>query len=117
MPTRFAKQLVLIFRGALSIGLDRDPAMALALRCARDSIPPIRLSVLKDLAANDVEDCRVTAIAKRLRRPWTTIRRTLEALYVLNLVNYVESDEEDEGETSKTLRYALAADVDLRALG
>ena len=90
MPTRFTKQLVLIFRGALSLGIDRGPAMALALRCARDSIPPIRLSVLRDLAANDVEDCRVYAIADRLRRPWMTIWRTLEALYVLGLVNHVQ---------------------------
>jgi hypothetical protein len=122
MPTRFVKQLVLIFRGALSIGISRDAALALALRCARDSIPPIRLSVLKDLADNDMEDCRVFAIAERLRRPWRTIRRTLDALYVLDIVHCVEADDEN-GETGggdkadrKGLLYALAADVDLTAL-
>jgi len=120
MPTRFAKQLVLIFRGALAIGIDRKSAMALALRCARDSIPPIRLAVLRDLAANDVEDCRVTEIAKRLRRPWMTIRRTLDALYVLRLVECVEADDEsgedDKKTDRKTMHYALAADVDLSVL-
>jgi hypothetical protein len=121
MPTRFSKQLVLIFRGALAIGIGRGPAMALVLRCARDSIPPIRLSVLEDLAANDVEDCRVSAIADRLRRPWTTIKRTLEALYVLGLVNIVKADAKDEDEDDKKpdpkiLRYALAAETDLSAL-
>jgi hypothetical protein len=120
MPTRFVKQLVLIFRGALAIGLDRPPAMALALRCARDSIPPIRFTVLKDLADHDIEDCRVSTIAKRLRRPWSTIRRTLEALYVLGLVNYVETDKDDTDDDAKdnhkTLHYALAADVDLTTL-
>jgi DNA-binding transcriptional ArsR family regulator len=127
MPTRFAKQLVLIFRGAMAIGIDRGPAMALALRCARDSIPPIRLIVLNDLAANDIEDCRVIDIATRLRKPWSTIRRTLDALYVLELVNgIVEADdangnEDDDTKTTtsgdrKTMRYALAADVDLSVL-
>ena len=121
MPTRFAKQLVLIFRGALSIGIDRTPALALALRCARDSIPPIRLSVLKDLAANDIDVCRVIAIAKRLHKPWSTIRRTLEALYVLELVVVVETDPDEDDEDDKKpdykiTRYGLAADVDLTAL-
>jgi predicted transcriptional regulator len=101
MPTRFVKQLVLIFRGALSIGIERKSALALALRCARDSIPPIRLSVLKDLDANDIEECRVTDIAQRLRKPWTTIKRTLEALYVLELVNRVEVEAKDDGNDDK----------------
>jgi hypothetical protein len=125
MPTRFVKQLALIFRGALSIGIDRPLALALALRCARDSIPPVRLSVLKDLAVNDVGDCRVTSIANRLRRPWSTIRRTLDALYVLDLVNVVDiedqSDEDDNKKNAKnpvrkSLHYALAGGVDLSAL-
>jgi hypothetical protein len=119
MPTRFVKQLVLIFRGALSIGIDRKDALKLALRCARDSIPPIRLSVLKDLAANDPDDCRIIDIAKRLRKPWSTARRTLEALYVLELINGIEVDEKDENQKKtgrKIWHYSLAADVNLSAL-
>jgi hypothetical protein len=83
------------------------------------------LTVLKDLAANDIEDCRVAAIAKRLRRPWRTIRRTLEALYVLDMVHIIEDDDEEEEDAEensskadrKTPRYSLAADVNLNALG
>jgi DNA-binding transcriptional ArsR family regulator len=132
MPTRFSKQLVLIFRGALSIGIDRKQAMALVLRCARDSIPPIRLAVLKDLAKNDIKDCRISAIARRLRKPWNTIRRTLDALYVLGLVNYIiesgegdkamersnakADDEEDRRVNYRIALYGLAADVDLGVL-
>ena len=37
MPTRFAKQLSQVVRGAKAIGLDHDAAMRLALRCAHDS--------------------------------------------------------------------------------
>jgi hypothetical protein len=123
MPTRFAKQLVLIFRGALAIEIDRQSALALALRCARDSIPPIRLSVLKDINDNELEDCHIAAIAKRLRKPWSTIRRTLEALYVLDLINYAkvdnaieDSDEDENGKSDRKTCCALAADVDLTAL-
>jgi hypothetical protein len=115
MPTRFAKQLVLIFRGALSIGIGRDPAMALVLRCARDSIPPTRLAVLKDLAANNIDDCRVSAIANRLNRPWRTTQRTLDSLWVLRLAQRVEVDDKDTKPKKITL-YELAADVDLTAL-
>src|SRR5262249_6733519 len=50
MPTRFAKQLAQLLRGALALGMDRQAAMRLALRCARDSIPPLRLAILLDLA-------------------------------------------------------------------
>ena len=42
MPTRFAKQLVQLLRGAVAIGMTPADAMRLALRCARDSIPPLR---------------------------------------------------------------------------
>ena len=37
MPTRFAKQLTQIMRGALAIGMLRQEAKTLVIRCARDS--------------------------------------------------------------------------------
>lgn len=46
MPTRFAKQLTQIVRGAVAIGMDRAEALRLAIRCARDSIPPLRLKII-----------------------------------------------------------------------
>ena len=68
----------------------------------------------------------MTDIAKRLRKPWTTIRRTLAALYVLELVNEIETadegaEEEDENKDSdksgrKGQRYGLVADIDLSVL-
>jgi hypothetical protein len=129
MPTRFAKQLVLIFRGALAIGIGRKSALALVLRCARDSIPPIRLAVLRDLDDNDFDDCRITAIADRLCKPWTTIRRTLDALHVLRIVDRVQSknlnkggdmpeDGEDEGTSDRksVWCYALITGIDLTVL-
>jgi hypothetical protein len=52
MPTRFAKQLAQMARGGVAIGMKREDAMPLALRCARDSIPPLRLAILLDIAVN-----------------------------------------------------------------
>jgi hypothetical protein len=117
MPTRFVKQLVLIFRGALSIGLSRERAFALVERCARDSVPPLRLAVLRDVAANDLGDCRVADVANRLGKPWTTIDRTLQALHVLRLLRCVHVDKSKAGEEKKTVRhYSLASDVCLDVL-
>jgi hypothetical protein len=50
MPTRFTKQLSQLVRGGLAIGMRREAAMRLALRCARDSFPPLRSRILLDLA-------------------------------------------------------------------
>jgi hypothetical protein len=52
MPTRFAKELTQIIRGAVAIGMDRQKALRLAIRCARDTMPPLRLAIIDDLASN-----------------------------------------------------------------
>jgi hypothetical protein len=39
MPTRFAKQLTMVVKGAVALGMPRRHALALAVRCARESIP------------------------------------------------------------------------------
>ncbi len=41
MPTRFAKQLGQVVRGAAALGVSRHDALRLAIRCARGSIPPL----------------------------------------------------------------------------
>jgi hypothetical protein len=51
MPTRFAKQLGQIVRGGVAIGLDRHRSVQLAVRCARDSMPPLRLAIVDDIAS------------------------------------------------------------------
>ena len=124
MPTRFVKELVQIFRGALSIGIARPNAFDLTMRCARDSVPPLRLAVLRDLAKNDLDDCRVADVAKRLEKPWMTIDRTLQALHVLQMLKCVNVDrtrkqtgEEEDSDERKTVRhYSLASGVCLDAL-
>src|SRR5262249_60487697 len=46
MPTRLARQLTQLIRGAVAIGMSPATAMRLAERCARDSISPLRRATL-----------------------------------------------------------------------
>src|SRR5262249_54147016 len=85
MPTRLAKQLTQIMRGAIAIGMKRDRALALALRCAHDSMPPLRLIVLRDVAEHPKS--QVSDVCSRLQKPRATINRTLQALHILGLLH------------------------------
>ena len=80
MPTRFAKQLVHVLRGACAVGLDRTQALRLALRCARDSMRPLRLAILEDVAANP--RTRTHDVRQRLNKPRNTVDRQLQALHM-----------------------------------
>lgn len=107
-PTRFAKMLGQIVRGALGIGHARDYALRLALRTARDSVPPMRLAVLLDVADNP--GTRTSEATKRLQQPRSTVDRTLQELHLLGLVVV------DEAGDGRGWQYALAPDVPERAV-
>jgi hypothetical protein len=101
MPTRFVKQLKQMVRGSLALGMDRDAAMRLALRCARDSVPPLRIGILLDLASNPRS--RPSDVSKRITKPWTTTKRELEALHTLSLL---QCDEEQSAtDVNKSVWY------------
>ena len=113
MPTRFAKQLAQMVRGSLALGLSRGAAMRLALRCARDSVPPLRMGILLDLARNPVS--RATDVSKRVIKPYRTVRRELEALHTLGLLRCDE--EQSVTDEAKTIwRYSLADEFDRATL-
>jgi hypothetical protein len=103
MPTRFAKMLGQIVRGGLAIGMERDHALAVAVRVAGDSMPPLRLLVLQDIGENP--GSRTTDVRKRLQRPHNTVDRELQALHVLGLLV------QDEASGSGWL-YSLASVVE-----
>ena len=115
MPTRFLKQLAQIIRGGVAIGMTREQAMKLAIRCARDSIPPLRLEILLDIAIHPRS--QTGHVRKRISKPWSTIKRELEALHMLGMLR---CDEEET--TTKTFqekiifRYSLADDFDRATL-
>ncbi len=117
MPTRFAKQLAQLVRGGVSIGMGRERAMQLAMRCAQDSVPPLRLAVLLDVADNS--EAQVNDVRRRLGKPWRTVKRELEALQMLELLVCDEVEEEEGGDgeeqgkrRGKRWLYSLGEGVD-----
>jgi hypothetical protein len=106
-PTRFGKQLAQIVYGGVAIGLERSDA----IRCARDSMPPIRLAIIEDLAkepASSPGDVR-----QRLNKPWSTIKRQLEALHMLEVLDMHEIEDHNfKGETIMRPHYTLADGID-----
>jgi len=113
MPTRFAKQLTMLVRGAVAIGMLPDAAVRLAARCARDSISPLRRAVLFDVA--DHPDARPREVADRIARPRMTVLRELEALRMLHVLG-CDIQEMMQGGREITLTYynlAPALDRDL----
>jgi hypothetical protein len=109
MPTRFAKQLTQILRSAVAIGMEHQAALKLVLRCAKDSIPQLRLALLIDLASHPYSP--VIDIRRRLQRPRLTVDRALQELHVLGLLT-CEEEEEQRGEKTIHKRfYSLARDT------
>ncbi len=118
MPTRFAKQLSQVVRGAVAIGVDRADAMRLAIRCARDSVPPMRLAIIDDLAENPHSS--TTEVRKRIDKPHNSTDRQLQALHMLNVVTVAEVPTESPQEQARGVRtrwlYALRSEIDPNAL-
>ena len=110
MPTRFAKQLTQVMRGALAIGVEPMKALTLALRYARNSVPKLRLAVLEDLTANG--ESRVVDIRRRLQKPRATVDRALQALHYLRLLVCREEQEERAGKKVLARFYSLASEID-----
>jgi hypothetical protein len=110
MPTRFAKQLAQLMRGGMAIGMTATDAFEMMLRCAADSVPPLRLAVLGDVAAHQLS--RTTQVGRRLQLPRRTVDRVLQELHLLGLLRI---DEEPRGESVRWL-YSLDASVDTEVL-
>jgi DNA-binding transcriptional ArsR family regulator len=112
MPTRFAKQLAQVVRGGVAVGMGRNAAMRLAIRCARDSMPPLRLAIIDYLVAHPGSN--TTEVRKGIGKPRTTVDRQLQALHMLGAV---ECEEEGEVNGNRTVwRYSLRQGVDPKTL-
>jgi hypothetical protein len=115
MPTRFVKQLTQLVRGGLALGMRRAAALRLALRCARDSFPPLRSEILLDLARSP--EARPADVSKRIVKPYRTVRRELEALHTLGLLRCDEEQTTtDDGKVHTIWRYSLADGFDCDTL-
>jgi hypothetical protein len=116
MPTRFAKQLAQILRGAMAIGMNRDDALRLAIRCARDSMPPLRLALIDDITKHP--GATLAEVHKRIDKPRSTVDRQLQALHYLGVFTLDEGQQHSEGfgKAWKVWKYSLAADIDPQAI-
>lgn len=111
MPTRLAKQLGQVLRGSVALGMDRAAALRLALRCARDSMPPLRLAILEDIAAHP--GSRTTEVRRRLNKPRNTVDRQLQALHMLGVLT---CDEEEDGSRGHVWYYRVASTINPEAI-
>jgi hypothetical protein len=112
MPTRFARQLQQIMRGGIALGMDRRQALRLAIRCARDTMPPVRLAIIDDLAEHP--HATPAEIRRRVDLPWRTVDRQCQALHMLGVL---ACDEVEYGEQGRLRwHYSLAEGVDPAAL-
>lgn len=93
MPTRFAKQLVQITRGGIVLGMTRDHALAVAARCARDSMPPLRQALLGWVACHP--GTILADVVKGVQMPRRTVDRTLQELHLLGLLHVGEMTQAD----------------------
>lgn len=114
MPTRFAKQLAQVVRGAVAVGVDRPEALRLAIRCARDSMPPLRLAIVDDLAEHP--ESTTAQVRKRLGKPRATIDRQLQALHMLGVLACDEEETEWAGKPATRWHYRLTDGIDPKAL-
>jgi hypothetical protein len=111
MPTRLAKQLTQVLRGAVALGMDRCDALRLALRCARDSMPPLRLAILEDVAGHP--GARTTDVRRRLNKPRNTVDRQLQALHMLEVL---DCEEVEEGSRGSAWHYRVASSINVDAI-
>ena len=114
MPTRFARQLTQVLRGARAIGMSQQEAMALVIRCARDSMPPLRLAILEDIVKHP--DSRIIDVRRRLQQPRATADRALQALHVLGLLTCREEEEQRDDGPRFIRHYSLSPATQLDCL-
>jgi hypothetical protein len=110
MPTRFAKQLGQLVRGGIAIGMQRKDALALAIRCAKDSMPPLRLEIMQDLSKHP--ESLTLGIARRLNKPRSTVRRQVQALNLLGVLQIRVEERQGRDDTY----YRIADGVSLESL-
>jgi hypothetical protein len=112
MPTRFAKQLTQIIRGGIALDINRAEALRFAIRCARDSMPPLRLGIIDDLAKHP--HSTPSEIRRRLDKPRATVDRQCQGLHMLGVLT---CDEVEYGEQGRTRwHYSLADGIDPHTL-
>ena len=90
--------------------MSRSDALKLAIRIARDTVPPLRLAILEDLVGNPMST--PTDVRRRMDKPRATVDRQLQALHYLGLVTLDEIEEYyPSGKTYTKWHYTLNDDI------
>jgi hypothetical protein len=85
--------------------------MRLAIRCARDSMPPMRLAIIDHLASHPGSS--TTDVRKGIDKPRATVDRQLQALHMLGVLACCEAPNQYVG---KSWCYSLNAEIDPKTL-
>lgn len=82
-PTRFGKMMASLYRAMVYIGISRERGLDLIRRISCDSMPPIRLALIKALnSIADGDSRNAKELAAMAGYPYTTSLRVLEELEV-----------------------------------
>lgn len=104
-PTRLVIVLARLLDGLDAIGCPRDQALRVVTKAAYDSVPALRLDVMRILHAGGQQD--TNGVAEAARHPSTTTRRALEDLTAHGLV---ECSRQGEGKAHRWELSSFAAE-------
>lgn len=84
---RLEKQLKKLFQGLMVVMGDEDETKRLCKETARSCVPPRKVKLLRFLLEHDQEECQAQNIADEMRHGYNMIRRLLNDMWALELVD------------------------------
>lgn len=95
-PARVTGQIVALAKSLLALGVPRGQALALAGKCALDTVPQARLTILRRLA--DADQLTVSEVRRLTGLNRHVARRALEDMEVLELTTCLRSQQDEDTE-------------------
>ncbi|MEU1559482.1 helix-turn-helix domain-containing protein [Streptomyces mirabilis] len=95
-PARITGQIVSLAKSLLALGVPRGQALALAGKCALDTVPQARLACLRQLASGDA--MTVSEVRRRTGLNRHVARRALEDMEVLDLTTCPRHEKDEDSE-------------------
>ncbi|MGW4876574.1 hypothetical protein ACWEPI_08460 [Streptomyces sp. NPDC004262] len=95
-PARVTGQIVALAKSLLALGVPRRQALALAGKCALDTVPQARLACLRQLAGG--EPMTVSEVRRRTGLNRHVARRALEDMEVLELTTCPRHEKDEDTE-------------------
>ncbi|MGW0914678.1 hypothetical protein ACWD1Z_23415 [Streptomyces sp. NPDC002784] len=95
-PARITGQIVSLAKSLLALGVPRGEVLALAGKCALDTVPQARLACLKQLAGG--EPMTVSEVRRRTGLNRHVARRALEDMEVLDLTTCPRHEKDEDSE-------------------